>query len=219
MATTAAQPLPMPLLPPIPDLEFHPDAHRYRYKGDWLLYSVTQVVSDLDDKARKRIEETKHIWEPRGNAVHEFLESFLIGEALTNPGDYTDWTNALLGCWIWEGCEVLAAEYRLVDPIKRVAGSFDGLIKTAKGTTCLFDLKTVSSAPAAKSRKPAEAQLGAYRSMLATHHPYLQIDKCLTIVVGPGACEIKTSDPDACVAQWVDAWDRHVADQELLYAF
>jgi len=212
----------MPLLPPIEGLHFDPTAHRYSFAGDWLPHSVTQIVSDLTPEAKARIDATKdgpNGWAIRGNTVHGCLEAFLLGEAELNPGDFGDWVRPLLAHWLWKDCEVLAVEYRLVDPVKRVAGSFDALIRTAKGSTCLLDLKTVASAPAAKSRKPAEAQLGAYRSMLATHHPYLHVDKCLTVVAGPGCVELRTSDPDACCEAWVNAWERFSDEQDLLYGF
>lgn len=213
------QPLPMPLLPPVNGLIMDPVAHRYRDETGWFPFSVTNVISDLTPEARKRIMETKHIWEPRGNTVHACLEQHLLGEAEASPGDYAEWVKPLLSSWLFSNCEVLAVEYKLSDPIKRVAGCFDFLIKTERGTTVLGDLKTVSSAPAAKSRKPAMAQLGAYCSMLATHHPFLYVDRCVTVVAGPGCCEVKSSDVDACVAEWVAAWERHQVEQDLLYGF
>lgn len=209
----------MPLLEPVNGLIMDPVAHRYRDETGWFPFSVTGVISDLTPEAKKRIMETKHIWEPRGNAVHACLEQHLLGEAKASPGDYTEWVNPLLSSWLFRNCEVLAVEYKLSDPIKRVAGCFDFLIKTEKGTTVLGDLKTVSSAPAAKSRKPAMAQLGAYCSMLNLHHRHLFIDKCVTVVAGPGVCEVKASEPDKCVALWEDAWLRHQTEQDLLYGF
>lgn len=209
----------MPLLQPLERLTFHEAAHRYAWDGEWLPWSVTQIVSDLTPEAKAQIDATKDGpdgWAIRGTTVHSCLEAFLLGEAELNPGDFGDWTQPLLDHWLWKDCEVLAVEYRLVDPIKRVAGSFDALIKTAQGTTCLLDLKTVKTAPAAKSRKPALSQLGAYVSMLAVHHPYLTIDRCATVISGPGTTVVKTSEVDACVAAWEDAWGRHQAEQDML---
>jgi hypothetical protein len=209
----------MSLLAPVPDLHFDAEAHRYKYKDTWLPTSVTQVVSDLNDVARKRIEETKHIWAPRGNTVHACLEAHLLGEAACDFGEYGDWVKPLLSNWLWDDAEILAVEYRLVEPRKLVAGSFDFLLRTAKGSIVLGDLKTVGSAPAAKSRKTADAQLGAYAMMLEYHHPHLIIDKCVTVIAGPGVCEVKSSDPDFCSLAWLNAWDKYQVQQELLYGF
>lgn len=207
---------PMPLLPPIEGLHFDEAAHRYAWQGQWLPWSSTGIVSDLTPHARKRIDETKHVWEPRGLAVHACLEHHLLGEAALDPGDYREWVEPLLDCWLFQGCEPLGVEYRLVDPRKRVAGSCDFILRTAKGTIVLGDLKTVSSEPAAHSRKTADAQLGSYISMMALHHPYLVINRCVTVVSGPGVTLVKPSEPDACVAAWEEAWVRHQVAQDLL---
>ena len=48
------------MLPPIPELHFDEDAHRYQYDGKWLPLSPTQVWSfDMDEEAKQRINETK----------------------------------------------------------------------------------------------------------------------------------------------------------------
>ena len=69
------------MLPPIPELHFDEEAHRYQYDGKWLPLSPTQVLSfDLDERQRQRINETKEGpdgWEIRGNTLHGCLEQFL----------------------------------------------------------------------------------------------------------------------------------------------
>jgi hypothetical protein len=35
----------------------------------------------------------------------------------------------------------------------------------------------------------------------------LPVDECVTVVSGPGECKVLSQDPDACLGQWVDAWD------------
>ena len=41
------------MLPPIPELHFDEEAHRYQYDGKWLPLSPTQVLSiDLDEQAK-----------------------------------------------------------------------------------------------------------------------------------------------------------------------
>ena len=199
------------MLEPIPDLVFYPDPlHRYMYKGNWLARSVTQVLShDMPAATRARIDATRHEWEPRGNTCHAALEAALLGHAAPDPGDYSDWITPLLAHPLFKDSEVLAVEYRLVDQRKSLAGSFDCLLRSAKGKTLLCDLKTVSSKPAATSRKPADPQLGAYNCMLIDHHPYLTVDSCLTIVAGPGITTVKASDPSECMASWLDKWDSY----------
>jgi hypothetical protein len=199
------------MLPPIPGLEFFPDPlHRYRLNGNWLARSVTGVVGhDMPAKTRERIDATKDTWLPRGLAVHAALEAHLLGEEQPDPGDYADWITPMLAHPLWDGAEVLAVEYRLCDERKSLAGSFDFLLRTARGSLVLGDLKTVGSAPAAKSRKPAKEQLGAYLAMAIDHHPQLTIDKCVTFVAGPGAVNLIANEPDECLGAWVDCWDAY----------
>ena len=64
------------LLPPIDGLTMAAGAHRYCFRGDWLPFSVTGIVSDLRPAARKQIERTKDGpdgWELRGTSIHAIL--------------------------------------------------------------------------------------------------------------------------------------------------
>jgi len=215
------------LLPPIDDLTMAQGAHRYCFRGDWLPFSVTGIVSDLSPAARKQIEHTKDGpdgWDVRGTSIHAILEQHL--RSIANSGmsgvvideRWAKWADPLLDHWLWRGCTVLAVEMQLCDPLKRVGGSFDFLVRTAQGNTVLGDLKTVTSPAALKSRKPAGPQLGAYVSMLATWFPMITIDKCVTLVSAPGECEVKPQGTDECVASWEEAWERHQA-AELMRGF
>ena len=55
---------------PIPDLVFFPDAHRYMWRGDWVLHNVSEVVShDMSPFAKDAMEKHRHGpdgWELRG---------------------------------------------------------------------------------------------------------------------------------------------------------
>lgn len=202
------------MLDPIPGLTFHPGPHRYYLDGyGWLARSVTAVLShDMPPATRARIDATKDGpdgWLIRGNTVHACLENFLLHGDPGDPGDFSDWVTPLLAHPLFKDAEVLAAEYSVCSPSKSLGGQFDALLRTAKGKTVLCDLKTVSSKPAAASRKPADAQLGAYNCMLIDHHPYLTVDSCLTIVAGPGITTVKASDPSECMASWLDTWDSY----------
>lgn len=197
------------MLDPIPGLVFDPDLHRYALNGQWLCTSVTKVVSDLTPHARAHIEATRHEWEPRGNTCHAALEAALLGHDGADHGDYAEIIQPLLDHAIWQGCTVLAVEYRLCDERKSLGGSFDFLIRTGKGKVVLGDLKTVGKAPAIDSRKPATAQLGAYLALLIDHHPFLTVDSCCTVVAGPGRTRLIPQDPNLCLGAWVDAWDAY----------
>ena len=49
------------MLDPIPDLEFFKDAHRYMWRGDWVLHNVSEVVShDMSPFAKDAIEKHRH---------------------------------------------------------------------------------------------------------------------------------------------------------------
>jgi len=194
------------VLEPISDLEFFPSLHRYRYKGRWLPFSVSKVTNRVNPDQRRHFEQTKHIWAPRGNSVHEYCEKLLKREELPLT-DYQEWTKELDDCWLFRDSEPLAVEYRLCDSRKGIGGSFDFLLKTPNGKVVLGDLKTVGSENAVNTRKPAIAQLGGYLSMLIDHRPMITVDWCYTVVVGPGKIKLLQNEPDECLGTWVDAWD------------
>ena len=87
------------LLTPIPELDFHADLHRYRYKGRWLPFSVSKVTNRTTPEQAAQFERTKHLWAPRGNEVHGFCEAMLSGQELPET-EYSEWTEALQDCWL-----------------------------------------------------------------------------------------------------------------------
>lgn len=201
-------------LPPIEGLEFFDDLHRYRYNGRWLPFSVSRIASPSDPAAERRFEQTRHIWEPRGNAVHQYCETLLKGGILWKD-EFKDWTDELDDCWLLTESEAVAVEYRLCDARKGVGGSFDFLVRTSNDKLVLGDLKTVGSDKAVSQRQPAKAQLGGYLAMLIDHHPRLSIDSCYTLVSGPGRYRLIKSDPDECLMEWLGAWDAFKLAQDL----
>jgi hypothetical protein len=214
-------PPPGELLPPIADLEFDEEAHRYAYRGDWYPWSSTGIVSDLSPAAKRKIEATRegpNGWEARGNAVHKILEHFLLGEDCPYDERWEPWAEPLRSHWLFQGCTVLGVEYRLCDPVRRVGGSGDFLIRTASGLVIFGDLKTVGNAAALKSRKPATAQLGSYVSMLSYWWPLLTVDRVGTLVSAPGEAEWKPGSASSAVEAWNEAWSIHEA-AELLRGF
>jgi hypothetical protein len=202
------------MLEPLGDLEFYRDIHRYRYRGDWVRYSVSRIAQPTTPEQRMRFDETRHIWEPRGNYVHTAAEALLLGLE-PEEGEYKAWIDALRSCWLLEGAETLATEFGVVIPHHEVAGTFDGLIKTADGNVVLLDFKTVQTDKAVDSRKPATAQLGGYLHGLNLNKPEIEIDKCCTVIVGPGKSKVISEDPDACFSAWEDKLSIHKKSIEL----
>jgi hypothetical protein len=189
------------MLKPLSDLEFHADIHRYRYRGNWLRYSVSRIAQPVTTEQQMRFDETRHIWEPRGNYVHTAAEALLLGLE-PEEGNYKPWINALRDCWLLQGAETLATEFGVVIPHHEVAGTFDGLIKTADGAVVLLDFKTVQTDKAVDTRKPATAQLGGYLHGLNINRPAINIDKCCTVVIGPDKSKVISEDPDECMSAW-----------------
>ena len=210
------------MLEPLPELFFSEEIHKYRWDGQWLHLSPTQVLSyDLDNEAKQRIAETKEGpdgWEIRGNTLHSCLEQFLLGAADLNPGAFTEWWTPLRSCWLWKDATILGVELRMTDK-KRMGGSCDFLIKMPTGEICLGDLKTVSSEKALKSRKPATAQLGAYLYLLSKSYPHVMVDKCVTVVAAPGTTKVITDDPTDCWLAWEEAMSKYQAHLDINVGF
>lgn len=199
------------LMKPIQFLKFYEEWHKYRLENEWLQRSVTQVLgTSLSDEAKANIMRYKDGpdgWAARGEALHGVVESFLNGQELVYAERWTDWVDPLIECDLFKDCEVIATEYRLCDKRKSLGGSFDFLIKRSNGEIVLGDVKTVSSQSAARRRKPAKEQLGAYAAMLCDHHPALPIDKCVTVISAPNECKVIEQKVDECLESWVDSWD------------
>ena len=209
------------MLEPIPELDFFEKEHRYRWRGAWIQNNVSEVVSrELTPFAKAQIEKYKlgpNGWLVRGQAIHQSLEHYLRGEPQIHNECWSPWLDALLDDPLFKGVETLATEYRVVDRYNSVAGSFDFLLryryKDDPTFLILGDLKTVSSAKAVSSRKPATAQLGAYAKMITQHHK-LCVTQCVTVVSGPGKCKvIRESPEDECIPAWEESWERFQATQ------
>jgi hypothetical protein len=115
----------------------------------------------------------------------------------------------------FRGAETMATELGVVIPHHEVAGTFDGLIKTSDGAVVLLDFKTVQTDKAVDTRKPATAQLGGYLHGLNINRPMIDVDKCCTVVVGPGRSKVISEDPDLCFAAWEDKLSIHKIMTEL----
>lgn len=196
------------VLEPLKDLEFFSDIHRYRYRGQWMRYSVSRIAQPTTPEQQARFEETRHIWQPRGNHVHTAAEALLLGLE-PEEGDYKPWVDALRSCWLLDGAETIAAELGIVIPHHEIAGTFDGLIRAADGGITLLDFKTVQTEAAVDSRKPATAQLGGYLHGLNINYPMITVGKCCTVVIGPGRSRVISQEPDECFSAWEDRLADH----------
>ena len=203
-----------PLLAPIAQLDFFEDQHRDRWRGEWVLDNVSDVLSDdLTPFAKAQIEKYRggpDGWEIRGRTLHRSLDRYLRGEVDMHDDKWSDWIDPLLGDDLFKGIETLATEYRVVDRYNSVAGSFDFLISSDAGVT-LGDLKTVSSRKAVSGRKAATCQLGAYAKMLQMWHPSISVTQCVTVVSGPERCKVIAQDPQDCIDAWEEAFGRYRA--------
>ena len=192
------------MLTPVDNLYFDEESHRYRLQGRWLPWSVSAIASPLTPAEREQIMATKHEWGPRGNAVHDSMERFLLCAEPVHT-DYEEWCDAGRKHWLVADCEVMATEYRLCHPtlLGGIGGSFDALVRNDDGVY-LVDFKTVGSKRAVGTRKPATPQLGAYCQMLNRIKPLISVTKCVTLVIGPGETRAIFEDPDECVMAWMD---------------
>ena len=200
------------MLNPIEHLKFYELWHRYRYRGNWLARSVTQMLSfDLTDEAKHWIDVTKdgpNGWKIRGETMHKILENKLRGKEQKIEDRWRDWSDPLVDCDVFRGAEVMATEYRLCEPSKSLGGSFDFLLYKPSGEIIIGDLKTKSKSGFRRC-KAATAQLGAYTAMMQNRHPSIVIDSCVTVVSGPGECRVISEDPAKCVETWLDKHDQY----------
>ena len=139
--------------------------------------SVTSITGfDMPESKRKSIEQFKHIWAPRGTAVHKALECYLLDKQIPEQPKYDDWVVPLLTHqYFQEFFKPLAVEYRVVDLKNSIGGTLDAYgIDTRTNKKVLMDLKTQSN-PNANAYNTNE-QLGAYYSMLSSNG--IQVDEC-----------------------------------------
>lgn len=209
-------------LPPLPGIE-RDSEHTY-WLGDFRFpVSVTGVLAaGKSAAAHQRLEASRPQWAPRGVAVHQALELASSGGAWCpdlHPASwpYLDWIEPLLNHAIWNGVEVIAAEYPLYlldhHGGPSIAGCFDlawqlpGTISPLHGGAerTLVDLKTQSSP--GSSPYDTRPQLGGYLA-LAAHHG-LVFDRAATLWARPGRCQLVTHSVAECLASWEQALARY----------
>ena len=207
-------------LEPLP-ISFDPVVHRYTWQptGEVMSNSVTGILKARKDARLLQIfEDTKHIWEPRGNAIHKAMELFLNG---TDPddllgGDYDDWLKPAFRYPMWEHMEVIATEYSLVDLKRGIGGQLDLLAwDHLMDRMCLIDFKSTGKSKRHYNTAP---QLGAYCAMLIDCRK-LVVDELITVWISPGETHIGFFDDDGkrldsrtepspaqCLEQWEEAY-------------
>mgnify|MGYP001295528235 CR=1 FL=1 len=212
-------------LEPLP-ISFDEAAHAYTWKptGQRLIYSVTEILQCLKSpQVLKRIDETKHVWGPRGTHVHWCLEQFLNGtprEELLGS-DFDDWVKPLLWHPFWDHFRVIATEYRVCDLRRSIGGSLDALgvysltDDPKDDVLVLLDLKTLGSIH--RSPYDVRPQLGGYLSMLIDQKKLL-VDHCLVFWAWPGEADHgDLLSPDECLQAWEHTYEGvWMAEQEVL---
>ena len=217
-------------LEPLP-IVFDPERHRYRWEptGEVMSHSVTGILrAKKDPKLLELFEQTKHIWAPRGNTIHNAMELFLNGaepDSLLGT-DYDAWLRPAFDHPMWEHMEVIATEYSLCDPRRSLGGQLDFLAwDHVLDRMVLGDFKTSGKS---KRRYNTAPQLGAYLGMLIDRCKVV-VDECITVWIAPGETSLGFFDddgrrldsrseptPEQCLQQWEDAFDFWNSQQEEL---
>ena len=189
------------------------EAHVYTLDtGHVFPISVTGLISAVT-KTPEQIEAimaSRHIWEPRGNTVHQALE--VMAHQRWNPApsadlqppdqaDYSPWIDPMLSSPLWERITVVGAEVMAYSLRRNVAGTADLVIRFEDGSYGIADLKTQGSKSA--SAYDTRPQLGAGVEMIGDHYKLL-ISRCLTLWSRPGTFEIQTHTADECLQAWLD---------------
>jgi hypothetical protein len=153
---------------------------------------------------------SRHIWEPRGNTIHQALEAMAHQRFNPNPpadlsppphGDYGAWIEPLLADPLWDRVTVIGTEVMAYSLRRNVAGTADLVLRFPDGTYGIADLKTQSR----KTSTPYDTrpQLGAGVEMIGDHYKLL-ISRCLTLWSKPGSLTIQTHTADECLQAWLD---------------
>ena len=202
---------------PIPELEFFEEQHAYRYQGEWIPFSMTQVCKgnntyfsdtqalpdDHPDKIRLNEALT------RGSAVHDFMEAWAKGETLPEH-PYIDWTNSCISDPFWDRWSPVSGgvELSLIDPRPqfRIAGRCDIILRnTETGELAMADYKTQSS----RQSRPynVKPQLGGYLNLCDQHANtrHLGINRCFAIWIRPGNTHFQPLDGEDCIQEYLAA--------------
>lgn len=186
------------------------NGHQFPVSVTGLISAVTKTSTQVG-----AIMSTRHIWEPRGNLLHQTLEAFVhkrwnpsppAGLQVPPPSDYTEWVEPLLNDDLWNHVTVVGAEVMAYSLRRNVAGTADLVIRFPDGSYGIADLKTQSSKTStAYDTKP---QLGAGVEMIGDLYR-LPISRCLTLWSRPGSLTIQTHTADECLQAWLDICEQY----------
>ena len=200
----------------LPSLDITRDeAHVYRLTdGHVFPTSVTSLISAVTKtpSQMEAIMASRHIWEPRGNTIHQMLEAMAHQRwnpsppdlQPPDPTDYTAWIDPLLAHPLWNQVQVIGAEVMAYSLRRNVAGTADLVLKFPDGTYAIADLKTQGSK--SSSAYDTRPQLGAGVEMIGDHYGLL-FSRCLTLWSKPGSLTIQTHTADECLQAWLDVCD------------
>ncbi len=202
-----------------PRLEFFEEPHKYRYCGEWIPYSMTQVAKGndsyfrdtwalpQDDPQRIKLAEACR----RGTAVHAGLEAFTKGEKIPDESkEFKDWIQPCVTDDFWQRWKPVPGgiEYNVIDPRYSIAGRLDVILQhRTEGHLALADYKTQSR----RDSKPysIKAQLGGYLTAMdqMPQTRKLAINRCFAIWCRPGACEFQPLEGPECITEFIAARD------------
>ena len=144
----------------------------------------------------QKINEKRHIWEPRGNSVHKAFQNFWETGTPGDPGKYEKWITPLVNFLDgWADYRAVAVEYSMVDPRYNIAGQLDVLLVSRRGDFILVDLKTLEEGGRIRN---ISAQLGGYLNLLEVNFPGIEVARCAGLWSWPGKTELKICEPDDC---------------------
>lgn len=201
----------------IPNLEFFEDIHRYRYNGEWIPYSMTQVCKGSDSYFKTTMQLAENHPERlkltaalnRGTTIHSALEAFNRGQPLPAPsGDYQDWITPCINADFWKRWKPVPGgiELSLYDPRFKIAGKLDVILQNQEtGVLALADYKTQGRRQSVPYN--IRSQLGGYCN-LADQMPEtrgLGISQCFAIWVRPGNTEFQPIDAASCITEYLAA--------------
>lgn len=183
---------------------------------------MTGVISAVT-KTPQQIEQimaSRHIWEPRGNTVHQALEHFINhrwnpASTWKNPPnptsdeyrDYTSYIRPMLEHPIWQSITPVGSEVMAYCLKRNVAGTADLIFRFPDGTYGIADLKTQGPTGKPYDIKP---QLGAGVHLAGDRYGLL-FSRCIGLWARPGGFRIETHDAQECLDSWWNVLDTYEA--------
>lgn len=171
--------------------------------------SITSLIGavTLTDSAKLNIERYRETWEPRGNAVHSALETYLkTGIRADDSDPYIEWINPMLDLKLWQEVVVVASELIVADDEQDWAGTLDLAVRWPDGSYGVLDAKSKGSA--SSNKQDVRPQLGAAtRALNDTYGIYCSRNAVLWVY--PGRTSLQAFTGDECLQAWADTYDHY----------